>query len=279
MSCPPVTLGTLLLDGATPDANGTLWTPTRLDGWWDSTGMRSATAEAQPVGEVVTVGRENGRALSLEVTATSDEPNSTPLGETQVFLAQETMKGAARAVLLPVLMLVNDPVLAGQAYVRRVGPIKFAINGALVSAHFMVPLLAPDPRRYAQTLDTDSLVMTAGVGSLDQNVVTAGVVDTPFVVTFRGPCTNPKLLSHSLGVDAAHRPFLQWVGALADNSDHVVIDTAAGTVLHNGTDASSGLATGSQMFDLIPGTNALTVSRTVTTGSSTTTVARRDAFD
>ena len=279
MSCPSITLGGLVMDGVTLDANGTLWTPTRLDGWWDNTQMSSATQQAQPLGEVVTVARENGRALSLEVTATSPTPFSTRLGEVGCWEAIETFKAAVRSVLLPSLMLVTDPVRALQAIVRRVGPMKSTINGNVVSVHFIAPLLAPDPRRYSQTLDDDDLVMGPGVGTLTQTVTPGGVVPTPFVWTARGPGTNPKILNHSLGPDSGHRPFLQWNGTLASSVDLLVIDTAAQTILHNGVDASSGLAAGSQMFDLLPAGNSLTVSRGTTSGTATYSVQRREAYD
>lgn len=277
MTCPAVTLGGKLLDGG-PDADGIVWATQRLDGWWDSTSIRSALLEAQPMGELVTVGRENARALVLQVIAMSPTPNVTPLGEVGIFRASETIKAAARAVYLPALMLVNDPIIAAQAYVRRVGAIKQTIIGQLVAAQFQIPLLAPDPRRYRQTLDDDTFTLAAGVGTVTQNVTTAGDADTPFIAILRGPTTNPKVLSHSLGTPST-RPFFQWIGALANSADLLVVDTAAGTVLHNGVDASGGLAAGSSMFDLIPGVNSLDVTRTVTTGISTNTIRRRDAFD
>lgn len=278
VTCPPITLGALLIDGVTPDANDTLWTPTRLDGWWDSTQMGSSTQPAQPLGEIITVARDNGRALSLEVTATSSEPNSLRLGDVGIFQAIEVMKAAARAVLLPTLLLVNDPVLNAQALVRRVGPVKSTINGALVSVHFLVPLLAPDPRRYRQTQDQDNFVLGNGVATLTQTVTTAGDVPTPFVFVARGPSSNPKIVNHSLGTPAT-RPFLQWTGGLSSSVDLLVVDMAAGTILHNGVDASSGLVAGSQLFDLLPGANSIEVDRTATAGAATFSVQRRDAFD
>lgn len=279
MTCPTVTLGSLVMDGATPDANGTIWTVTALPGWHDTTGMRSATAEAQPVGELITVARENARAIALEVTAATAKPFATKLGDVRCFEAVETLKAAGRCVLVPTLMLVTDPVLAAQALVRRVGPIKTSMQGNFHSMHFLVPLLAPDPRRYRQSADDDTITLAIGASTLDQTVTTAGDVDTPFVATLRGPATNPKILSHELGTPTS-RPFLQWIGVLADNTHHVVFDTGAGTVTKDGSDASAGLAPGSQMFDLIPGGNFLTVSRTGSTAASMTSdVSRHDAFD
>lgn len=277
MTCPPIELGSLVIDGSTLDANDILWTPTRLDGWWDSAPVRSSTQPAQPTGEYITGAAELGRALVLEVTASSPDPNAVILGD-DCWTAIETMKAAARALFIPTLLKVTDPVFAGQAYVRRVGVIKQSMNGARHSMHFVVPLLAEDPRRYSQTLDSDTITLVGGDATETVVITTAGDVDTPFVVTFKGPTVNPDALSHSLGTPST-RPFFRWIGSLTNAADHLVVDTAAGTVLHNGVDASSGLDAGSQMFDLIPGANSISYTRTVTTGSSDAVITRRDARD
>jgi hypothetical protein len=150
--CLSVQLADLILDGTTPDANGTVWTVTKLDGWFDSTVLRVAQAEVQPLGEVITVARENGRPLTLEAWATtSTDLSPEPLGTAGIGLARATAKTAGRCVYVPALLIVGDDEFGAgtlSALVRRVGQVKQDVIGKQLALHVQWQLLAPDPRRY-----------------------------------------------------------------------------------------------------------------------------------
>lgn len=151
MGTPNLTLNGLVIDDTTPDTNGTVWYFQSLDGWWDSAPIRVATSEISPQGEVVTQARVNGRPLVLTAIAATATPNQTPLGKDAIFAAMETMKTAARCVIAPVLLTVNDPVHELHAQVQRngtQGTIKSAILGESHSVQFQVQLFAADPNRY-----------------------------------------------------------------------------------------------------------------------------------
>lgn len=145
--CPTVRFPTLTADGLTPDGDGILWTVTQLDGWWDTTAVRIAASEVQPVGELITVARENARAIVLGLVASNPLPG-IPLGGVLCMTAIDTLHAAIRAVYVPKLMEVIDPVNDYHALVKLVGPIKSAILGESVAVRFQVPLLAEDPLRY-----------------------------------------------------------------------------------------------------------------------------------
>lgn len=149
MTCPVVTLNGLVMDGVTPDDHGIYYTVQSLDGWWDNTPVRSNSQEVQPVGEVLTVNRENARPLVLTVIAHAEDPNSMVLGDTLCFRSIYQMKTAARLATVPGTITVVDPILTLHSLVRRVGSgVKWSMLGTSHSVLFQVQLLATDPRRY-----------------------------------------------------------------------------------------------------------------------------------
>lgn len=270
--CLSAQLGDLIADGATEDDDGILWSVTSIDGWYDSTQVRSATQEREPVGEVITVARENARAIVVNLDAFL--PAKQALGAL-AFTAIATAKRAGRCVYVPELLTVTDPLRATQALVRRTGSIKTAIVGELVVVQAQIPLTAPDARRYAPTGADDSLALVGAATSVGKTLTVGGDVSTPGVYVMKGPATNPKLLSHAWG---SPQPFIQWIGTLPDTAHNITVDTAAGTVKHNGVDTV--LAAGSVLFELVAGDNLLTYSRTsATTGDAECDVSWADAYD
>jgi len=267
------TLGDLVCDGMTEDDNGLRWSVTRLDGWYDTTGVTSAMQQA-PIGAVPTVRQLKERAIVLALDCTLPAP-SRRLQEFS-FNAIETVKRAARCVQIPSLLVVTDPLRTTQARVLRTGPVHTAFLGRLVVVQAQIPLTAPDPRRYSPDVDTDDISLLTTDTSQDGHVVTAGTVGTPFVATLRGPAVNPRLISHSLGTSTT-RPWFQWIGTLADSTHHLVVDTGSGLVTKDGSLAV--LAPGSQMFDAIAGDNLFTYARDGGSGTALATIDRSDAYD
>jgi hypothetical protein len=145
---PRCTLNGLLIDGDTPDANGTYWWFQTLDGWWETAPVRAAQSEISPQGEVITLARTNGRPLVLTCIAATLTPNATKLGKTECFRAISTMKDACRAVIAPVLLEVTDTLQTLHANVRRTGAMKYSFLGENHSVQFQVNLFAEDPNRY-----------------------------------------------------------------------------------------------------------------------------------
>lgn len=144
--CVAIAVPGFVADGSTPDANGIVYSPTVVGGWWDSIPLRSATAEVQPRGEFVTVAQELGRDVDLVIVAHTLDGRSA-LGPVLCFTAIETIKAAFRIVFVPVAFQVVDPYADRTVQARRVGPIKQQILGKSVAVRASIPLLAPDPRR------------------------------------------------------------------------------------------------------------------------------------
>lgn len=142
--CVRATVGAWVADGETPDANGIVYTVEAADGWY-SPATRSATMEAQPRGEAITVAQELGRHVTLTVVA-HNPGGQIGLGAPAAFASMEAIKAAFRAVFAPVVLSIVDPQeLPLAARVRRVGPIKQQIVGASSAVRFSIPLLAESP--------------------------------------------------------------------------------------------------------------------------------------
>jgi hypothetical protein len=143
-SCPTLKVGSFTADGATPDGDGIAYTVQQLDGWWDSPAQSFATVEVAPFGEVVTVARMNGRAISLILVAHLPD-GQTPLGAVLCFTAIDTVKAAFAAVYSPVTLEVIEPYVDQSVSVRLVGVVQAQILGPSVAVRFLIQLLAPDP--------------------------------------------------------------------------------------------------------------------------------------
>lgn len=159
--------------------------------------------------------------------------------------------------------------------------------------HYRIPrlvarLAATDPRVYANAETSASTSLPSAGGGLNFDAVAdftfgavstggtitaenAGTFGTPVTFRIDGPATDPRVenltTGESLGLDVT----------VADG-DYLVIDTAARTVLLNGTASRySSLVSGSSFFDLEPGENELTF-RAATTTTATLTAAWRSAW-
>lgn len=142
--CLALAVGAFLADGSTPDGNGIVYTVEQLDGWFDTPPVRSATQEAQPLGEFPTVNRENGRQVDLTILA--HVLGGAALGNVGCFQGKETVKLAFQAVFTPVSMTVTDPNgNATTALVQLRSPTRTALVGQAVAARITLALIAPNP--------------------------------------------------------------------------------------------------------------------------------------
>lgn len=266
-----VQLGSLLLDCDT-SLSGVVWAWSRVDGWWDSAPVRAALSDQQPDGETITANRRMGRPLVLAGSAFLAGGNGSL--DDLVYAAVRTINRTARLLYVPALLKVNEPGLGLQTYVRRTDRVRTKMFGRNLALTFEVPLLAPDPNRYAQTATTDTgLVLTTTSTTVTHSVTNNGDANTPVVITIDGPATNPAVTNNTI----ATTPTLQWTGVLG-GADTLVIDTAAATVLLNGANARASLTT-AEWFSLVPGVNSLTYTRTGGSGTTTAQLDYRDAYE
>ena len=259
MTYTPVTvsLNTFAFDGTTQSPSGVVWDWQELSGWFDSGDLRVASGEAGR-GVVLTVDRRIGRPITATFLAHSSSPGRKL--DDLMYTAQKALKSfVAPAVSeAAVLLKVNEPDVALQSRVRQVGPIRTKMLGQRAFVQFQVPLLAPDYRRYSQTLHSQALT----VGS--NTVTNAGDLPTPVVLTQTGPATSPSFQNTT----AAGDPTLAMTTAYG--AVNLVIATDTETVQINGFNFRSSLTT-AQWWNLAPGANTIVVSHA-------TTIEWRDAY-
>lgn len=263
-----VTLNGFVFDGITPDLNGVLWDWQSLDGWFDTTAI---TVTQQPFamgGSTVTIARQEARPLTL--TALAHMPSTAPMGDL-VYASMRRLKAAVNALYGPVTLEVQEPGLTLVSGVRLTGPILSTFNtipssasrasvitGTRREVQFLIPLVAPDPRRYQITPTT----IAAYTGSA--TITNFGDIATPPVFTVSAGAVNPTITNNSLSGAT-----LQWTGTVPGGQT-LVIDVGAETVLLNGVNARSGLTT-AQWFQLAPGANLVVM-------SDATQVVYQDAY-
>lgn len=259
MTFTPVTatLNNFVFDGTTQSPAGVVWDWQDLSGWFDTGDLRTAIGEAGR-GVILTVDRRVGRPMTATVLAHSSS-NGRRLDDL-VYTAQKALKSAVAAAVseAAILLKVNEPDVALQSKVRQVGPIRCRTLGTRAMVQCQIPLLAPDYRRYSQTLHSQALA----VGS--NSVTNAGDLPTPVIITRTGATTNPSFQNTT----AAGSPTLAFTGSFGAVS--LVIDTDQETVQVNNINFRSSLTT-AQWWNLAPGVNTVVASHTAT-------IAYRDAY-
>lgn len=257
MSCLSFQLNALVMDETTVDADGNRWVVESLDGWFDGPPVQQSTQDGATKGTFVTGSRIGGRALVLNCDAY--HPNKA-IGNSAFLAIARLKRNIIDAVSVPKLLSVTDPDFALRSYVRLAGgSLKSQIMGQLAQVHFQVPLLAPDPRRYSQTLTTSALA--SGTHAVTNN----GDLSTPPKFDVTGPLTNFAVTNNAI----TSTPTLAWTGSIP-GGQHLIIDCATETVTLNGVNARADLTT-AEWFDLIPGSNSLVLSQAVS-------VTYRDAY-
>lgn len=109
-----------------------------------------------------------------------------------VWGAKDDLEGAFNLDAgLQVLTLNTSGWSATRQVTARVnGPVQFlepAMLGKLLpDRNFTIPMVAPDPRRYSTTENSQTVTTATSVSN-------AGKLSTPLKVRFNGPQTNPKL--------------------------------------------------------------------------------------
>lgn len=251
MAAVNVTLGGLSFNAATVDGNGAKWRIARIEGW-DSPSVRQSLFDPTGVhGQVVAEILYGSRAIVLTGTCT------TP-SEAAYWLSHTALATATNSLAIPGTLVVNEPT-PKQASVVRAGEVRMRPIGAYRGFEFEVPLLAPDPRKYATTAVSGALT-----GS--DIVANAGNIETYPTLTVVGPSTSP--MTFTLGARVV------TLNISLAGGETLVADFAARTVLVNGVNRYDVVASSTRWWALAAGNNTVGSSA----GGGTASLSRRSAW-
>lgn len=246
---------------------------------WAAPDVRGGeTARAQQHGMYPGTDWLGGRLAKMNISI-------TPVNEDADLLARQNLASAWQIPSSGVAQLV-----------WREGSTKYALFGkprlADTRGEFRLPtecrFIATDPRIYANAASSAVTGLATATGGLSfsaaapfvfgtsgsgstMSCTNAGTFDAPWTATFTGPLVAPALTQVSTG------KVLNFSGASLAAGESLVIDSAARTVLLNGTASRySWLSVASQWFNLSPGANSINL--TGASGAGTVTINWRSAW-
>lgn len=222
------------------DGNGVSWIIKKLDGW-----------DGPPtVGQVIQRSADHGgwpaaqyygpRLLSLTVMASA--PSQALRDQAAVQLVQ------AVPVSDLATFVYNEPV-PKVAYVRQNGSANIGMDKpTLTDVEFTIPLVAPDPRKYATTPLVQTATLPAPVinpltfpvilpigfpgrlPAIDSAVtcVNSGTFETRPIITLSGPIDSPQV------VNAVTAQVVSFTGLNLGPADQLILDTDARQAFLNG---------------------------------------------
>lgn len=232
-----VTLGALSIGDAAADANGAYWDIVALEGW-DSPDLRSlllslAGEDRQAIGPV----RYNARALSVVGECTVPTEAAYWLSHAKIMAATELTRAAGT--------LTVTETTTKKIAVYRAGRVLWRPVHSLVRANFEIPLVAPDPRKLANTATTIAGAATA---------TNTGNFPASPTLTVTGAAAGPIVIANTTAGKTV------TVTTSVPGGQTLVIDFKARTVLLNGVNRYDLVAATPQWFDIAPGNNTITYS-------------------
>jgi len=263
---------------------------TTITGWDDLCDVSTASADLAMY-HGGRVGRYYARPRTITWTGVVNSATDTDFPTT--IAALRAGFGVNRAeTQIPIYIRTHDTTLQCYGSVTRRSIPNDRIFGCARIADLSVQFYCPDPRRYSltsTTLVTDFPALTedgldyplvypldygAAAATGSASFSTSGDAPVPVVYTFTGPCVNPKLTNSTTGAHVAFSLTLV-------SGDKLVLDTAAGTAVLNGTadrlytrtvDSSPML-----LLELEPGVNSLYATGDSWSSGATLTIAAADA--
>jgi hypothetical protein len=283
----PLTGLTLTLDGWTgpgTDTNGAEWWLSRFDGWYGTPGVRLGTADRpQDHGLFDGPSYYGGRVITAQGTTIAPD-------QATALLCCDILSSLCSDPSQTYTLQVTEPGRpTRRCQVRLNADIK--VSDIYYNAFdWQIALLAPDPRRYADSLTQFTLIPpasggpggftfpivfplvipTSGVSSSTWTATNNGTIATRPVVTMVGPLVDPQIANLTTGRTLAMTITLA-------STDTLVVDFDKRSITLNGTASrTSALVAGAAWWDLPPGQNLISLA--AGGGAGTATVAFRSAW-
>lgn len=245
-----VELGSAVFDGETPDAFNAVYSWSSFDGWFDTPPINLGVQQRAGLGSVQSSNDVSARVMSLAGQITALQPSaggsSRKLG-TSGYQSMAILKAAIQALFAPTDLTVHEGWNDLHAVVWQNGPAHFQLRGSggdLVAVEFLIPLIAPDPRRYNGTT-------VQNLFGGHNTVTNPGDLPTPVILTVSG-ADNPEFQNTTIQGE----PELLYAGA---GGNTVVINTDNESVTESGVEHRNKL-TVAQWWQLLPGDNDILVS-------------------
>lgn len=135
-----------------------------------------------------------------------------------------------------------------------------------------IAVVCLDPRIYDHMEETTTITIASGSSSQSGTPNNGGNFPAPPILSIVGPALNPRIANAQDG----NRSIKVDYNVLA--TDTLDIDVLKRTVKLNGTDRFDLVRTDNQWWEIQPGANTITFSRTGTTGSAVLTLKHRDTW-
>lgn len=241
MTCPSVTLGSIVMDDSA-DSDGIRWTVEwPIEGWDAPLVTQSVMQLVGRDGAAVGNSRFGQRALVLRGAASwgTIDPDLYDLAQDKLMDATDTLD-------TPTTLTVAFATSRQAAVRRPTAPPRLAPLGFFQGMTFQVPLIARDPRKYSTTLNTQ-----------DTNTspyVNAGRFRTPPVVQVDAWTGATVVLSST--TDDGKAVTLDVSAAVGP----VVVDFGLQQVTDNGDPADEMVQAGSRWWELLAGSNTIVAS-------------------
>ena len=264
------------------DANGVAWVLKNLKGWDGPPAVGQVTQRSADHGGWPSAAYYGPRLMTLTVEA------KAPTQALRDQAAEQLVQAVPVSDLAT--FTYNEPV-PKLAYVRQNGSANISMDKpTLVDVVFSIPLVAPDPRKYATvpfsgtaTLPapvinplTLPVVLPAGfpgsVPAIDSAVTctNAGTFETRPVITVSGPITSPQV------VNAATGQTITFTGLNLAATDQLVLYTDSRQSFKNGTFYPADTA--SAWWTLQPGETQVYLTGNNFAGGGTISIAYSSAW-
>jgi hypothetical protein len=242
-----VDLGSIQMNTDVADANGTKWYVQDIEGWSSPAIRQSIVAPTSRHGGVITEGMLDARAVILRGLFKAPS-------EATFWTAYNDINAAVVNLFTASTVMKVYETTTKRLSVVRGGEVRINFVG-LGAGEFEVPLLAPDPLKYSDTLN--------GPTALAATITNAGNFFSLPIITLTGGGSY-TITNTTQGASAS----LIVVGAPAGT----IIDFNARTVLSGSTDYYSIVDPLTVWWELLPGANIITKS------GGAATISWRDAW-
>lgn len=264
------------------DANGVAWILTGLKGWDGPPAVAQVIQRSADHGGWPSAGYYGPRLMTMSVTARAPSQAARDVAAQQLVQAVPVSDLAT--------FVYAEPV-AKQVYCRQNGSAGITMSKpTLVDVEFSIPLVCPDPRKYATVPFSGTATLPAPVinpltlpvtlpagfpGSVPAinsavTCVNAGTFETRPVITVSGPITSPQV------VNAVTGQVISFAGLNLAATDQLVIYTDSRQCFLNNSFYAADV--GSAWFVLEPGTTQIYLQGGNFAGGATITCSYSSAW-